>query len=270
MECRAFALLALSPNSASHEFNKPLAYGEAQAGTLVKLWSSNNLAEGLEELAHLILGHAYACILDISMPEMDGITLAETIRSYRKDMPLIMLTSVGQRIPQDLPALSLTKPIKPMQLYNALISALAGQSIQDQYRDRTVDRENISPLRIILAENNVPSQRLTQGMLKKLGYRADLAANGVEVIQALERQTYDVVLMDIKMPEMDGYEATKQIKQRWPDNGPRIIAITAYALKGDREKCLEAGMDDYIGKPVKISDLADALRRCPTSPKNKI
>ncbi len=100
-------------------------------------------------------------------------------------------------------------------------------------------------------------------MLKKLGYRADLAADGVEVIQALERQPYDVVLMDIAMPEMDGYEATKQIRQKWPNGGPRIIAITAYALEGDREKCLETGMDDYIGKPLRIEDLADALGRCP-------
>ncbi len=97
-------------------------------------------------------------------------------------------------------------------------------------------------------------------LLRKLGYRADLAANGVEVIQALERQPYDVVLMDIKMPEMDGYEAARQIRQKWLNNGPKIIAITAFALKGDREKCIEAGMNDYIAKPVRIQDLEIALK----------
>jgi CheY-like chemotaxis protein len=87
-----------------------------------------------------------------------------------------------------------------------------------------------------------------------------VVANGIEVLQSLERQHYDVVLMDLRMPEMDGLEATRIIRQRWPDNGPKIIAITAYALEGDREKCLEAGMDDYIAKPIQKEDLARALR----------
>ncbi len=98
-------------------------------------------------------------------------------------------------------------------------------------------------------------------MLSKLGYRADVAANGLEVLQALERQAYDVVLMDVQMPEMDGLETTKSIRQRWSD-GPKIIAMTASALKGDREMCLNAGMDDYVSKPVRIEDLAKVLREC--------
>lgn len=97
-------------------------------------------------------------------------------------------------------------------------------------------------------------------MLKKLGYKADVVANGIEVLQSLERQHYDVVLMDLKMPEMDGLEATLIIRQRWPNNGPKIIAITAYALEGDREKCIEAGMNDYIAKPVQKEDLERALK----------
>jgi CheY-like chemotaxis protein len=98
-------------------------------------------------------------------------------------------------------------------------------------------------------------------MLGRLGYRADVAANGIEALQALERQHYDLVLMDLRMPEMDGLEATRIIRQRWPDEGPKVIAITAHALEGDKEKCLDAGMDDYISKPVKLEELALMLSK---------
>ncbi|MCK9440353.1 MAG: PAS domain S-box protein [Methanothrix sp.] len=111
---------------------------------------------------------------------------------------------------------------------------------------------------ILLAEDNKVNQMVTQRMLNKLGYSADVAVNGNEVLQALERQTYDVILMDVLMPEMDGLEATKAIRQRWPD-GPKIIAMTASALEGDREKCMAAGMDCYLTKPAKIEDLKSAL-----------
>ena len=98
-------------------------------------------------------------------------------------------------------------------------------------------------------------------MLKKLGYKADPVADGKEVLQALERQSYDIILMDVQMPEMDGIEATKEIRRRWPDAGPTIIAVTAHALKGDRERCLESGMDEYISKPVQIGELARVLKK---------
>jgi CheY-like chemotaxis protein len=98
-------------------------------------------------------------------------------------------------------------------------------------------------------------------MLKKMSYRADAVADGREVVQALERQPYDLVLMDIRMPEMDGIAATKEIRQRWPKKGPKIIAITAYALAGDKEMCLAAGMDGYIAKPVQMDELAEVLKR---------
>jgi len=116
-------------------------------------------------------------------------------------------------------------------------------------------------LRLLLAEDNIVNQKVAQRMLKKLGYHADVAANGFEVLQALERQPYDMILMDIQMPEMDGIEAAKAIRQRWPKNMPKIIAITAYALEGDREKCLEAGMDGYISKPMKMEELISVLGR---------
>jgi CheY-like chemotaxis protein len=112
-----------------------------------------------------------------------------------------------------------------------------------------------------LAEDNVSSQKVALQILKRLGYRADVAANGIEVLQALERQPYDLVLMDVRMPEMNGLEATRIIRKRWPDSELAIIAVTAYALEGDREKCLEAGMDGYISKPVRIEDLAGQLNK---------
>lgn len=117
------------------------------------------------------------------------------------------------------------------------------------------------PLRILVAEDNPSNQRVLVEMLRKLGYRADAVADGKEVLQSLERQPYDLVFMDVKMPEMDGLLATREIRRRWP-SGPKIVAITAYALAGDKEKCLEAGMDDYIAKPVQKGALAEALRRC--------
>ena len=116
----------------------------------------------------------------------------------------------------------------------------------------------LNPLRILLAEDNVVNQKVARQMLKKIGYEADVAANGLEVLQALERQPYDVILMDVQMPEMDGIEAARRIRERW-HNGPKIIAITAYALEGDMDRCLNAGMDDYISKPIKIEELQSKL-----------
>ncbi len=99
-------------------------------------------------------------------------------------------------------------------------------------------------------------------MLERMGYRADTVSDGKEVLQALEMRPYDLVLMDIKMPGMDGITAAEEIRRRWPNNGPKIIAITAYALSGDKEKCLEVGMDDYLAKPVKMGELAEVLKKC--------
>jgi signal transduction histidine kinase/ActR/RegA family two-component response regulator len=117
------------------------------------------------------------------------------------------------------------------------------------------------PLRILLAEDNLVNQKLALRLLQQMGYRADLARNGVEAIEAVERQTYDLVLMDVQMPEMDGLEASRCIVQRWPDERrPRIVAMTANATRGDREQCIAAGMDDYLSKPIRVDALLQALR----------
>ncbi|MFB3766132.1 MAG: ATP-binding protein [Methanotrichaceae archaeon] len=125
-------------------------------------------------------------------------------------------------------------------------------------------------LRILLAEDNLVNQRMALLMLKKLGYKADPVADGKEVLQALERQSYDIILMDVQMPGMDGIEATKEIRRRWPDGWPKIIAVTAHALKGDRERCLESGMDEYISKPVQIGELAKVLKSYTVKPAQEI
>ena len=203
-------------------------------------------------------------ILDMNMQDMDGLTLAKEIRRYNKTLPLVMLASIGQHLPAN--HAYLTKPIKPSQLHRVLTNVISTQLGKKAERANAIDKEvQTSSLRILLAEDNVTSQKVAIQMLKRMGYKADVVANGIEALQALERQPYDLVLMDLKMPEMDGLEATLIIRQRWPDNGPKIVAVTAYALQGDREKCIEAGMDDYISKPIKVSELAEVLRKYQTT-----
>jgi len=210
----------------------------------------------------------------MQMPEMDGITLAEEIRKNQRtaSRPLVMLTSLGRKEPRAAElnfAAYLYKPIRLSQLHNVLMEVFAEQPVMSVHK---VDTHSVRidatladrlPLRILLAEDHPVNQRLALQILSKMGYRADLAANGVEALQALKRQPYDVVLMDIQMPEMDGFEATRQICERWPDEKqrPTIIAMTAEAMSGDREKCLAAGMDDYISKPIHIPELVAALSR---------
>src|SRR5262249_11818738 len=215
-------------------------------------------------------------VLDMQMPGMDGAQLAAQIRERpaTADLPLILLTSLGRR-EQDLAmglfAASLTKPIKAAQLYEVLNNVVGAPAarLRTAVTHQTLDPGMAKrlPLRILLAEDNLVNQRVALRTLERLGYRADIAANGLEVLDALERQPYDVMLMDMQMPEMDGLEATRQICRRWPPtHRPRIIAMTANAMQGDRELCLEAGMDDYISKPVRIDDLIAALERCASSP----
>ena len=177
------------------------------------------------------------------MPEMDGVTLALETRKLRPSVPLIMLTSLGRRevgVPGDLFAAYLSKPIKASQLYDAALTVLA-RSTPVLLRRRASDAQSQPemagqfPLHILLAEDNSINQQVALHMLAQLGYRADLAANGLEVLDALRRQEYDRVLMDIQMPEIDGDEATRQIRAELlgsvePQRQPRIVALTADAM----------------------------------------
>jgi CheY-like chemotaxis protein/HPt (histidine-containing phosphotransfer) domain-containing protein len=211
-------------------------------------------------------------ILDMQMPEMDGVGLAKEIGRYRdvRALPLLLLTSLGSRegVGGGVEfAASLTKPIRPSQLYDTLMNVLGATPAGVQAampREGPFERlaEQV-PLRILVAEDNDVNQQLVLLVLQKLGYRAEVTANGLEALQALEREPYDVVLMDVQMPTMDGLEATRRIHQRWPEGRrPHIIAATASALPEEREACLAAGMDDYLSKPIRVEELAAALRRC--------
>jgi PAS domain S-box-containing protein len=213
-------------------------------------------SSGQEALALIRGGAPFdAAIIDMNMHGMDGVALAREIRKYRKNTPLILLSSAGQKGEPELFDAALKKPVKPAQLYQVLSDTLAAkQQFQEETKSPAAQPDH-SPMRILLAEDNASNQRVTLQMLKKLGYRADAVANGAEVVQALERQPYDLILMDVKMPVLGGLEATRMIRERWPGNGPKIVAITAYALHGDREKCLDAGVDDYISKPVQKDEL---------------
>jgi GAF domain-containing protein/DNA-binding response OmpR family regulator len=252
-------------------------------------------ASPLEALEWVKRGEAFdAAILDVNMPEMDGITLATEIRKHRdeKALPLLMFSSLGRRETGADGvnfAAYLTKPLKQSQLFDALVTVFAAGEPATKTRPAVSAKLRIDPemaarlpLRILLAEDNAVNQKLALRLLSQMGYRADLAGNGLEVIAAVERQRYDVVLMDVQMPEMDGLEATRRIRDL-PGNPPglrpsttfrgasqdpagfkqpRIIAMTANAMQGDREMCLAAGMDDYISKPIRIEELIGALSQC--------
>lgn len=215
-------------------------------------------------------------ILDMQMPEMDGASLAEEIRKYRdpRTLPLMMLTDIGDRSREDLGSFAacLTKPIKPYGLYNSLMNIFAHTGFTNSNNALTADSWQMpqltdlayrNPLRILVAEDNAVSQKVILRILDRLGYSADVVSTGLEVLSALYQKSYDLILMDIQMPEMDGLTATKYICQQWQlPARPRIVAMTAGAMPNDRQKCLDAGMEDYISKPIKVEALQSALKRC--------
>ncbi len=336
-----FTIMAQSvPNTETHEFQaaqpdltgKRLLIVDDNATNRkiltrqANLWGMQTWAakSGAEALQCLHQGEPFdLAILDMQMPEMDGLTLAAEIRKlpYCRDLLLVMLTSIGkpdsnEASVKDLFAAYLTKPIKQSHLYDVLMQVLVGQPIKVRPSAiaSAIDPHLAQrlPLQILLAEDNLVNQQVACHLLQRMGYRVDVAGNGLEVLDALSRQSYHVVLMDVQMPEMDGLTATRYIRQAWSTEGgesyqlqfgqageqgssfgagekntdlvsgnsdpqlntlkskiqtlkfkrPRIIAMTANAMQGDREMCLQAGMDDYISKPIRVEELVRALSQC--------
>ncbi|WP_075062319.1 response regulator [Ornatilinea apprima] len=224
----------------------------------------------VEKSVHFDIG-----LIDMSMPGMDGVQLAHQIRMRLKDavFPLVMISSLGRNqesktIPLNLFTTFLSKPVKQSVLYNAILQSVSETHIPVHHIHNTTSSEldaNLAekiPLRILVAEDNPVNQKLAQRILEKMGYQSDLVANGLEAIEAVHRQHYDLILMDVQMPEMDGLDATREIIREFgQQHRPRIVAMTANAMRGDREACLTAGMDDYISKPIRLAELQEILIR---------
>ncbi len=220
--------------------------------------------EALEDLDRAVYDFV---ILDAILPDIDGPLLARQISAREQSNPFIVIIShMGSKVQRDESVSGwLSKPLKPRQLKSLLLNLITPKN------DATTDAEGLpfsepekgADLTILLAEDNLINQKVALSMLKHLGYRADVAINGLDVLAALERKQYDVILMDIQMPDMDGLDATRFIrKQKKLEKQPCIVAITAYALEGDREEFLNAGMNDYLSKPIQIEELRLALTKC--------
>jgi signal transduction histidine kinase/CheY-like chemotaxis protein len=230
---------------------------------------------GHDALALVAQGEPFdLAILDMHMPGMDGLELAHHLRAARPDLPLLLFTSLGRAGAIDpVFAAVLSKPIKQTQLFDLMVTILGGGTpVRSPHTDGSMARlREGHPLRILLAEDNAVNQQIALLILESLGYRADVASNGAEALSAVTRLPYDLVLMDVQMPEMDGLEATRRIRSIVSDGQssvtqPRIVAMTANAMQGDREACLAAGMDDYLAKPIRPEELAVVLATTTSHP----
>jgi len=235
-------------------------------------------ATGREALLSLSQNEPFdAILLDMQLPETDAGGLAQQIRNQPRgrEVPLLLFSYArpqGEELVSALPGVTVAvqKPLRSAQFLDALCRAM---SIQLQREKKAPSAPLLDanlarrlPLRLLLADDNPINQKVGLSVLSKLGYHAELAGNGLEVLKALEQQSFDILFLDVQMPEMDGLEAAREICRRWPaDRRPVIIAMTGNALMGDREKCLEAGMDDYISKPVKPVEIQAALERWGTA-----
>jgi CheY-like chemotaxis protein len=224
-------------------------------------------------------------ILDMQMPDIDGIELARLIKEdeHLASTHLILLTSVGMRGDAEKAKSAgieayLTKPVRQSYLYDAIVT------VREASRENAVEKEaqlvtrhtireqrGTSHVRVLVAEDNAVNQKVAVKMLERLGYRADVAADGKEAVESLSRIPYAAVLMDVQMPEMGGYEATAEIRKRERSRNHHtpVIAMTANAMQGDREEALKAGMDDYVSKPVKPEELGAVLERWISQPDEK-
>jgi CheY-like chemotaxis protein len=238
-------------------------------------------ASGAEALARFDAGETFdAAILDRGMPEMDGVALAGAIRARGARLPLVLLIAAAQgedAVPPGAFAAVLKKPVKRSKLHHALARVLSLESglASDRLSPPTLQFDaglaNRLPLRILLAEDSPTNQRIALLMLRRMGYEADVAENGLEVLAALERRRYDLVLMDVEMPQMDGVEATRRIRAQAPrDAQPRILGLTANASPEDRDGFLAAGMDACLVKPVRPAELQAALESCAVFARSRV
>jgi CheY-like chemotaxis protein len=227
-----------------------------------------------EALAWLEAGDRFdVALVDLLMPELDGLELSEQLAAIdgdRASMPIVILSSIGLREREGASVAAwLGKPVKPSALHDAIATVLLGAEVARPapvaapVSDNGRSMADRHPLRILLAEDNPVNQKLALRLLAQLAYDAEVVVDGRQAVDALEAKPYDVVLMDIQMPELDGLEATRRIRSRWPERPVWIIAMTANAMAGDREACLAAGMNDYLSKPIRPSELAAALERAP-------
>lgn len=239
----------------------------------VRLWGMQprTFASNAAALQHLNEAGGYdVALLDLFTPEHDTIQVAAELRADNRfyTMPLVLISPLGYQVDSEtlsLFAAPLTRPIKASVLYETLLGVLVGNLADPRPRSRkpVIDRQmgRRMPLRILMAEDNPVNQKVTLKLLEKLGYTADVVSNGLEALEALAHRLYDVILMDIQMPRMEGVETTRRIRGRSDlAQQPHIIALTAHAVQGDRERYLAMGMDYYLSKPIQLEALMVALR----------
>jgi CheY-like chemotaxis protein len=208
-------------------------------------------------------------LTDMQMPEMDGMELAKSVRNFNKRIPIILLSSIGDdrcKLHPELFSSVLTKPVRQSTLCKHILMQLKEEKLTLE-DNKQYDKKKLSadfaaqyPLRILIAEDNPVNYKLAERVLSKLGYTVDKAINGIFAIEAIQQKQYDIVLMDVQMPEMDGLEATRRIRLLELSQ-PVIIAMTANAMQGDKEACLQSGMNDYTSKPIRIEDLVIILEK---------
>jgi signal transduction histidine kinase/DNA-binding response OmpR family regulator len=234
------------------------------------------VGSGMEALTSMSTGSDFdVAILDMQLQLMDGTTLARCLRALRPAMPMALLSSIDtiSQSDHDLFALRLTKPVKPTALFDALVRLFdEGAAIEP-----VPSENNVAPaapadgaLRILMAEDNVVNQQVAVGLLRRLGYEIDVVADGLQAVEAATRAAYDVVLMDLHMPELGGSAAAERIREAAHDHEPWIVALTADVMEGTREACLAAGMDDFVTKPLNRRALTEALARVPSRQKGDL